>query len=141
MWKLNNWCCRSAGTTDNNKISSCRRHSRAKIHRRLFAVFKNETVSHSRMLKWKWCSHFSQQASVSQQWWPCMWAAFCWQQQNTLKLHSDWQTCNRSHEIAAELSLDIGSVESSDNFEVSAWRKIITSAAELLWLTLGIYAT
>jgi len=48
----------------------------------------------------------------------------------TLTLRSDWQTCNRSYEIAAELSLDIGSVESSENFEVPAWQKTIRSAAE-----------
>ena len=44
--------------------------------------------------------------------WPCMSAAFWWQQQ-LHRLHSDWQTCNRLHETAAELSLNIGSVESN----------------------------
>jgi len=28
-------------------------------------------------------SAFSQQASISQWWWPCSWAAFCWHKQNT----------------------------------------------------------
>jgi len=39
----------------------------------------------------------------------------------TLRLHSNWQTCNCSYEIAAELSLDIGCVDSNNNFKVSAW--------------------
>jgi len=45
MRKLNKRCRRSAGTTDNDNIFSCRRYFRAKIHHCLFAVFKSETLS------------------------------------------------------------------------------------------------
>jgi len=89
----------------------------AKNYRRLFAVFKSETVSHSRMFEW--CTQYFA-AAVNQLAMVTVQVCSCWQRQK-LRLHSDWQTCNRLHETAAELILNIGSVKSSENFKASAW--------------------